>query len=169
MEKLDIIPVEDTEPQIGLLLAMLEDGTREWVEELGEVSVETLTWSPFPNGHSIGAILLHIADVEAYWISEIGSGKLRTEEQLKILLSRETDQFKVEWPTPPSEPLSWYLKRIEEVREQTRQLVKTWHSPSEIILSRGNEYTKRWLLYHVLTHEAYHGGQMVLLSLMPRP
>ena len=28
------------------------------------------------------------------------------------------------------------------------------------------EFTLRWLLHHVITHEAYHGGQAVLLSIM---
>jgi len=27
------------------------------------------------------------------------------------------------------------------------------------------ERARRWLLYHVLTHAAYHGGQAVLLAL----
>lgn len=47
-EPVDVLPVPGAEVQIGLLLAMLDDGANEWREELGAVSDEAVLWQPFP-------------------------------------------------------------------------------------------------------------------------
>lgn len=60
----DVVPIHGLDLQVGLLLAALEDTTRKWREELGDVPEQNIIWQPFPHGHSIGAILLHMADVE---------------------------------------------------------------------------------------------------------
>ena len=110
MKRYDLPPVTGMDAQTGLLLAMLESATREWQEMLGEVSEEELCWQPFPGGHSIGALILHIADVEAHWLYEVGAGKTRPAEERKTLLSEETDQGAVQWPTPPARPFAWFLE-----------------------------------------------------------
>jgi len=101
----DIAPLTGMHPEIGLLAAALEDGTREWREELGRVSPDALVWQPFPGGHSIGALILHNIDVEAYWIEQFCAGKNRPEGEERLLLSEETHQYSVEWPKPPKKPL----------------------------------------------------------------
>jgi uncharacterized damage-inducible protein DinB len=168
-EAVDMIPVADMNVQTGLLLAQLDAGTQEWREELGDISEKVLVWQPFPNGHSIGAILLHIADVEAYWLYEVAAGQPRSPEELSRLLSEETHQYAVQWPAPPLQTLGWYYAQHDAIRARTRQIVRELDDP-EHIGTRGEQgFTLRWLLHHVLTHEAYHSGQAVLLSLMHKP
>lgn len=77
--RIDIVPVSGLNVQVGLLLAALDNTTTEWRQELGDVPDEAVVWQPFPGGHSIGALLLHMADVEAYWLHEIAAGQERTE------------------------------------------------------------------------------------------
>jgi len=166
IQRIDVLPVPSADVQIGLLRAMLDDGTRDWREELGAVSDETVLWQPFPGGHSIGALILHIADVEAYWLHQIGAGQARSEEELTRLLSQETQQYEGVWPVPPREPLSWFLAQHDEIRARTRQIVSAWDDPAHVRSREDTEFTRRWLLHHVLTHEAYHGGQAVLLSIL---
>ncbi len=87
-----------------------------------------------------------------------------------MLLSDETDQYNVSWPTPPDQPLAWYFACLDEVRAQTVAFVQTLLRADQPLVhpTRDSQvYTARWLLGHVATHEAYHGGQAVLLSLMP--
>ncbi len=166
MTRIDVAPMPGVDVQIGLLLAMLEDGTKEWREELGAVSDEAVLWQPFPGSHSIGALMLHIADVEAHWLHEVGAGQTRSEEELSRLLFKETQQYQLTWPTPPAQPLSWYFAQQDEVRARTRQAVAKLYNP-ELTRRRGtDEFSVRWLLHHVITHEAYHGGQAVLLSIL---
>ena len=166
IQRIDVLPVPSADVQIGLLRAMLDDGTRDWREELGAVSDETVLWQPFPGGHSIGALILHIADVEAHWLHQIGAGQARSEEELTRLLSQETQQYEGVWPVPPREPLSWFLAQHDEIRARTRQIVSAWDDPAHVRSREDTEFTRRWLLHHVLTHEAYHGGQAVLLSIL---
>ena len=162
----DVLPSATADIQIGLLLAMLDDATNEWRKELGAVSEEAVVWQPFPGGHSIGGIILHIADVEAFWLHQIGEGQARSEEELARLLSKETQQYDLTWPMPPAQSLSWFLAQHDEIRARTRQAVSAWDDPA-LARPRGDaEFTRRWLLHHVLTHEAYHGGQAVLLSIL---
>ncbi len=166
MTRFDVTPTPGVDVQIGILLAMLEDGTRNWREELGAVSDEAVLWQPFPGGHSIGALLLHIADVEAHWLHQVGAGQIRSEEDRARLLSRETQQYQVVWPSPPAQPLSWYFAQQDEIRARTRQAVAKLYNPELTRQHKNAEFSVRWLLYHVLTHEAYHGGQAVLLSIL---
>ena len=168
MLTVDLTPLPDHDIQIGLLLAMLQDVTREWLSELGEVSITDITWQPRPNGHSIGAIFLHIIDVEAYWLEEIAAGIERSDEEMETLMSDEIDQYAVQWPKPPAEPLSWYLEQQAAVRQRTLDFVGKVNNPLHTGVRGDNQFTLRWLLQHVIAHEAYHGGQAVLLSLMRR-
>jgi uncharacterized damage-inducible protein DinB len=162
----DLAIQDGLESHLGLLLAVLDDVTSEWREELGEVSKEAIIWQPFPGGHSIGSLILHIADVEAYWIAQVGAGQTRSPEERALLLSEETDQYGVAWPTPPAQPLSWFTARHDDVRARTRQVLQSLNDPMHIGSRRDEEFTLRWLMNHVISHEAYHGGQAVLLSLM---
>ena len=166
IQRIDVLPVPSADVQIGLLRAMPDEGTRDWREELGVVPDETVLWQPFPGGHSIGALILHIADVEAYWLHQIGAGQARSEEGLARLLSEETQQYDLSWPQPPALPLSWFLAQHDEIRARTHEIVSTWNDPAHVRPREDAEFTRRWLLHHVLIHEAYHGGQAVLLSIL---
>jgi len=166
----DLPSPSSTAPEIGLLLSLLTETTQEWREELGDVPREVVTRQLRPGGQSIGGLLLHIADVEGYWLHEAIGGQVRPPEVVAALLSEETDQYNVQWPAPPDHPLEWYYARLDDVRAQTLAWVQTLTSASQMLAhpTRAERtYTARWLLGHVLTHEAYHGGQVVLLSLLP--
>lgn len=169
-QPLDLPSDLHADPEIGLLLSLLSFTTRKWREELGDVPPALVTRQLMPGGQSIGALLLHIADVEGYWLHEAIGGRERPPEIRSALLSDETDQYAVSWPTPPSQPLEWYLARLDDVRTQTVTWVQTLDRANQVLVHPTREsgpYTARWLLGHVITHEAYHGGQAVLLSLMP--
>jgi uncharacterized damage-inducible protein DinB len=164
---IDVKPDESLDVQLGLLLAMLDDGTEEWRSEIEDLPQEAITWQPFTNGHSIGGVILHIADVEAHWIHNVAAGRTRSEEELKRLLAEETQQYNIQWPTPPNESLDWYWNQCDEIRKKTHELVREMADPEHIGSrpERATDYTLRWMLHHVIGHEAYHGGQAVLLAL----
>ncbi len=163
---MDSAPIVNLDPQVGLLMAVLEDGTREWREEIGQISDDAVVWQPFERGHSIGALILHIADVERFWIEQVAGGRQPTPEELAELLSNETDQDAVHWPTPPKLPLSWYFRKHDTVRQRTLKLAETLTEPERVHSFKYGQRTLRWILGHVVQHESYHGGQAVLLSLM---
>jgi uncharacterized damage-inducible protein DinB len=158
------------EPQVGALLATLEDTTKEWCGEIKGVrpGKEAVVWQPFPNGHSIGVLILHMADVEAFWLHQVAAGRTLSPQEERRLLSSETEQYAVRWPAPPRQTLAWYLAIHDEIRARTREIVASINDPEHAGTYGSNTFTLRWLLNHVITHEAYHGGQAVLLGLMYR-
>ena len=148
------------------MYAALEDGTREWLDELGEVSVDALVWQPFRDGHSVGSVILHIAEVEVYWIEEVAAGRPMSEADLQRFLSAEIRQYDVSWPKAPAQPLDYYLGMLKDVRQRTLATLRELNDPTGVISWRNETVTLRWILAHVVEHESYHGGQAVLLRLM---
>ena len=166
-EFIDIPPHPNINVELGLLLEMLEENTRDSRDDVSEFPEEALIWQPYPDGHSIGAILLHIACAENRWFEEVIAKNVRNPEQLKTLMCNEIDQFGVKWPKPPKKPHSWYFEQHDAVRKRTLQIVHevadptaTGHRPEF-----DREYTLRWVIYHIIQHEAYHIGQAVLCGL----
>jgi uncharacterized damage-inducible protein DinB len=110
--------------------------------------------------------MLHLADAEGWWLGEVASGVARTEEQFARVLSKETQQYDSDWPAAPHQPLDWYLGILEETRAEIVALIaprsdlETKHTAA----GRDRTYTLRWILFHVIAHESYHGGQMVMLK-----
>ena len=152
--------------ELGLLASMLEDGTREWREELGSVTQEQISFQVRPGSYSIGTLLLHIAEVEAWWIEQVAAKRELSSEFLKKVLSEETLVDKGLWPSPPREPFEWYISLLDTVREQSLKTIAELNDPmiSGRLERWNSEHTFRWILHHVLTHEAYHGGQAVLVK-----
>ncbi|HEY3783137.1 MAG TPA: DinB family protein [Fimbriimonadaceae bacterium] len=148
------------------LLAMLNDGTRAWRNELDTVHEDLIVWQPYPGGYSIGGILLHIAEVETFWIEKFCLNREIDPAELKLYLKDETDVHNGKWPTPPKKPLAYYYQLQNKVRQRTLESVKSF-GPPERWMSWGSErMTLRWILFHVCKHEAYHGGQAVMLQQM---
>jgi len=160
----DIAPLPGYPEPYGTLLATLQDGSREWRDELGEPDPESIVWQPYPKSHSIGGVLLHIAEVEAYWIEEFSLGRTIDPEEAKLYMSAEIDQYAGSWPTPPKEPIGYYFEILEKVRTRTLESVKSFAPPETIIEREWETTTLRWVLAHVIEHDSYHGGQAVLLK-----
>jgi uncharacterized damage-inducible protein DinB len=160
----DVAPLPGYHPEIGLLLASMQDSTREWRENLEEPSVEAIVWQPAPNAYSIGGLLLHLIDCEDSWFYDFLAGNEREPEEVALLLSRQTIQDEGIWPTPPAQPLSWYYELHDRVRSRAFEALKGIE-PSRVYQRRRPEYTAtaRWVVAHVLEHDSYTGGQAVAL------
>ena len=166
----DVVPAEAQSEEIGLLLGLLEAGTQNMRRELGEVEEETLLWQPYPNSHSVGALLIHVAACEAGWLHLVAAGQetpMHLEEQM--MGGPSIDQYAGLWPAPPRRPLSWYYAQHDAIRTRSLALLRTLPDPDEVRTvpwTPNRTCTVRWILHHVIEHEAYHLGQAVLLSLM---
>lgn len=159
----DVAALPGYAPEIGLLLATLDDSTREWRENLEEPPIEAIVWQPYPNGYSIGGLLLHIIDVETGWIDKFAAGKPEDPAEIKLFMSRETKQDDGIWPIPPAEPIEWYLSHHDRIRARIKESLRDLEEPSRMYQGRENEFTLRWILAHVVGHDSYHGGQAVVL------
>jgi len=160
----DAAPLPGYPAPYDLLAAILQDGTNEWRWEIDpDLPDEAVVWQPHPGMHSIGACLLHIAEVEVYWFEEFVLGRQTDPEENKLLMSDQIDQDAWKWPNPPKQPFGWYLELHDRIRARTLQGIRDW-PPAETLITRGErQATARWVFGHVIQHEAYHGGQAVLL------
>ena len=160
----DVAPLSGYPSEYGLLLATLQDSTREWRDELGDVDADLICWQPYPKSYSIGGILLHIAEVEAYWIEEFSLGRPISAEESALFMSDEIQQYSGSWPTPPHEPLSYYYDMLDRIRARTLESVRSFASAETEKESPFGTLTLRWVVAHVAGHDSYHGGQAVMLK-----
>lgn len=161
----DIEPLAGYAEPYGLLGAMLQDATQEWRGELdADLSEGAVVWQPYPGMHSIGGIMLHIIAVEISWFERFVLQLPVAPEERKILRWDEIDVDEWRWPTPPRRPLAWYFEFHDQIRARTLEGLKRWPAPDLVRESGDQARTPRWVLGHVIQHEAYHGGQAVLLS-----
>jgi uncharacterized damage-inducible protein DinB len=68
------------------------------------------------------------------------------------------------WPTPPFEAFDYYVNLQDQVRSRTLECVRQFGDPAEVKEAEWGTMTLRWVLAHVIWHDAYHGGQAVLLK-----
>ncbi len=164
MHHFDIAPLAGYPDDYGLLLASLQDGTNEWRGELGHPGVDAITWQPYPGGYSIGGLLLHIGAVEVYWFESFCLGREPDPVEMGRLMVGETDVDNGTWPVPPAEPLSYYYGLLDTIRARTLENVRSFPAGETAKEHHGGSKTFRWVVSHVVQHEAYHGGQAVLLG-----
>jgi uncharacterized damage-inducible protein DinB len=168
---------QDAEPLAGYrepyggLCAILNDATEDWRGELSDEPAENLgadvmTWRVRPDGQTIGAVLLHMGIVEYWWFQEFVLGRDVSPELKKTLMWGKINVDKGIWPDPPAEPMSWYLALLDECRARMLEVIKEWPAPDVPIEMKGvgRSCTPRWVLGHVIQHESYHGGQVVMLQ-----
>lgn len=160
----DAPPIAGLPSPYDLLAGVLVDGTREWRSELpADLPPEAVVWQPHPGLHSIGAIMLHIMAVEVLWFERFVLDLPLSQQERDLFMLAETDVDEWRWPTPPRQPLSWYYEQHDTVRARMLEGLKNWPPADVDIDDDGEKITPRWVLGHVIQHEAYHGGQAVLL------
>ncbi len=152
-------------PELSLLMATLQDSTREWRENLGRVSPEAIVWQPYPNGPSIGGQLLHMMDCESWWLRVVAEGEKDDLAGPAAEYARELNVDHHHWPAPPKKPLKWYLALHDAHRAENLELIRRHGDPSSLHGKR-QPVTYAWIVAHLVEHDSYHGGQAVLLNEM---
>lgn len=165
----DAAPLPGYMEPYGLLCSILQDATNDWRWELGEhkgadLGAGVTTWRARPDGPNIGAIVLHMISAELYWFEQCALGREISAEERKLLMCDEMDVNGGQWPDPPAEPLSWYFDLHDRFRARTLEAVKTWDPPETLKPGGGGQCSLRWIFGHLIQHETYHGGQIVMLN-----
>lgn len=79
--------------------------------------------------------------------------------ELAVLMLDETDVDEWRWSVPHRPPLSWYLAPHDRVPAGTLQGLKHWPPPDDVRGPANNSRTLRWVLGHVIHHQAYHADR----------
>jgi len=159
--------------QINLLLYMLDDVRKVTLKGVSGLTKEQLFQEPIPGEYPIGSFIMHMGECDLYWL-EVASGLKQPEELEKRVYSNCWYDCKIENSNPPKEPIEIeeYFSAIAEARERLRNYLLSLDDSAleEEVLQKwksGQEMLKRkWIIYHLIEHEAHHRGQMFMLIRM---
>lgn len=162
-----ILPFAGYPPRIGRYLTQMEDVRRQVKKYVEGLTAEQLSWHPNEKAESIATVLLHIAAVECSWIGE-------------DIMRRPMDaEWKIAFPIRfgmpqiTGQPLDYYMKTLDVVRDQTKADLKTLEDEDldRLIMpldpgdpDNTSQFSLEWILYHVIDHEAHHKGQIAVMK-----
>ena len=154
--------------QIRLLKWMLEDVRKETLAGVSHLSKEQLFQAPVEGESSIGSYMMHLGECDLSWL-EILSGAEQPEDLKKKCYFDKW--FDVPDPEPPKEPLeiNEYLETIAATRKNFLEYISTLDDTElekEVTIQRKSgerKIKKKWIIYHIIEHEAHHRGQMFML------
>ena len=162
-------PVNGLSPEIGFLLAGMDEVREQLRKTVGELSVEDTGRLAFPEAHSIGGLVLHIGEAEWWWMQCVVSGRPATDAEGQPYWDILEEPQRV-----PEKGYSaqFCLDEIAAIREQTLSvLAKFGDEALEQIITferdgKLQEYSLRWILHHLIDHEAQHKGQILMMKRM---
>jgi len=152
-------------PHVSILVSMMTWMRGMITNQVRGLSIKELDYLHDDNSNTIGAMLLHLAATEKYY-------QLNTFDKLRW--NTWDAKIKAEWDTPmdlgergrqmiKGNPLSYYLDKLSEVRDDTLQKLKSvdddWimYTDENFVWGPTNNYCK-W--FHVVEHESNHNGQI---------
>jgi uncharacterized damage-inducible protein DinB len=153
---------------IGYYLSGMDEVREQLRQAVNRLSDEQLARRPVPTAHSIGALVLHIGEAEWWWIQCIIPGHeptLEDRQQPFWDVLENPDEFALRGYTA-----QYCLDLIDDIRKQTHHLLASF---GEDDLDRVYHYTRdgrnievslRWVLHHLIDHEAQHKGQILMLK-----
>ncbi|MBI3270158.1 MAG: DUF664 domain-containing protein [Planctomycetes bacterium] len=157
--------------EIGAWVAALDDCRRQTKEGLEGLSAEELAWVPPAAGNSIGRLLRHIAYVELEWILIDVCGLRERPPETPALL-REGPPLADVGTRPPAELLALLDYARAETKRRLAPFAATELDAQRVYEVEGDGqgvrkvFTVRWILYHLLDHEAAHKGQIAAVRRM---
>lgn len=153
---------------VGFYLSGMEEVRAQLGEAVAEMSSEQIGRLAVPGAHSIAALILHIGEAEWYWMQCVISGKKVSNE------IRNSPYWDVlEDPTGISQKnysAEFCLNEIRKIRQQTYETLASFNDSqldNVFTFERKGETTElslRWILHHLVDHEAQHKGQILMLK-----
>ena len=153
---------------IGYYLGGMEEVRNQVAVAVKSIPDDLIGKPAFLGAHSIGGLLLHIGEAEWFWMQMVVSGHQLTDEDKKAPCWDILDD--VDAVARNGYTVEFCLKEIEKIRNQTRDVLFSFSDKDlERIISfdrRGEttEYNLRWILHHLIDHEAQHKGQIFMLK-----
>jgi len=162
-------PVAGVSNEIGFYLAGMNEVRAQLSDAVRDLTVEQIAKRAVEGAHSIGELLLHIGEAEWWWTECIMEGHKLTRKDKN---SPFWDVLK--YPEKfASQNLSAEdcLRIVGEIRENTGTKLAAFAGDDMDkalfnMKRRGNKYefSLRWILHHLIDHEAQHKGQILMLK-----
>lgn len=153
--------------EIGFYLSGMEEVRQQLHDAVSGLNEQQIGRPAFLGAHPIGALVLHIGEAEWWWMQCVVAGNKLTE-------AVRTSPFWDVLEDPEGFGRRGYsaefcLQEITKIRNQTRDLLfnrsdadlENIHSLQKKNVT--HEHSLRWVLHHLIDHEAQHKGQILML------
>ena len=122
----------------------------EMVDLTKDLTDEQLDWSPEGHTASIRKLLVHIAEAEYWWLSCVAAGNFENWDESKF-------------PDNASKEKTFELLKENFDNFSDYLESSTTDQWDEIFYERprGDKVSLRWLVWHVVEHQARHRGQIL--------
>src|ERR1700741_1754237 len=153
---------------IGYYLRGLEEGRRQLTVAVKTIPDDLIGKPAFLGAHSIGGLVLHIGEAEWFWMQMVVSGHQLTDEDKTAACWDILDDL--ERVARSGYTAEFCLREIEKIRNQTGDELFAYNDKDleRIItfnrISQTTEFNLRYILHHLIDHEAQHKGQIFMLK-----
>ncbi|MGZ8630008.1 MAG: DinB family protein [Actinomycetota bacterium] len=145
-------------PEVGRWLSALDDGRRDTIRELDDVTDAMLDEKPPGAPNSIGTLLYHVALVELDWLLVdllLQAQGVRWPEELVPFADRDEEGTLT---VVRGESLATHLERLAAIRAIVHEhvgpmSVEDFHTPRA---GESLDVSPAWVIHHLLQHEAEH-------------
>ena len=171
IEKRILEPVSGFSREIGFYLSGWEKIRAELREVVSDLTVEELSKRVLPGAHQIGNLILHIGEAESGWIHEIVAGKELDDEAKKFAHWYDTTETDFAGKGYTAKEC---VEKIDKISQMSREiLVEFTDKDLEKLFGYDRngkqiEVSLRWVLNHLIDHEANHKGQISMLKRLLR-
>jgi uncharacterized damage-inducible protein DinB len=160
----------ELEPKLSLLWWMLEDVRKVTLKGIERLTEKQLFQPPTKGEYPIGAYLMHLAEAEVFWLQILTGTKIDKEIKKRIYYDSWMSPSKSDTESPKAPiKINEYLEAIKEVRELLREYMFSLKDSDldGFVLQRRKDgehkILRKWIIYHLIEHEAHHRGQMMFL------
>jgi uncharacterized damage-inducible protein DinB len=149
-----------------LFLYMLDDIRKITLAGVRGLTKEQLFRPAVEGEYPIGAYLMHLGEADLGWLEVISGEEQPAELKKRTYYGAWFDPYPGKENPPKTPPETHdYVNTITEIRERLRKYIKTLSDDNleEVIVRGKDKMTKKWIIYHLIEHEAHTRGQMFLL------
>ena len=153
---------------IGYYLSGMEEVRGQLSAAVRTISDDMIGKPAFLGAHSIGGLVLHIGEAEWFYMKMVVGGQELTEEVKNAPYWDILDDL--ERVARNGYTAEFCLSEIEKIRNQTRDVLFSYNDKDlERIITferrgQATEYNLRYILHHLIDHEAQHKGQIFMLK-----
>ena len=153
---------------IGYYLSGMEEVRGQVIAAVKTVPDDLIGKPAFLGAHSIGGLVLHIGEAEWFWMKMVVSGQELTDDVKNAPYWDILDDL--ERVARNGYTAEFCLSEIEKIRNQTRDVLFSYNDKDlERIITferrgQATEYNLRYILHHLIDHEAQHKGQIFMLK-----
>jgi uncharacterized damage-inducible protein DinB len=168
MQRRVLTPHPGLSTGIGYYLSGMEEVRAQTVAAVKTIPDALIGKPAFLGAHSIGGLVLHIGEAEWFWMQMVVKGRQLTEEDKKAPYWDILDD--VEAVVRNRFTTEFCLQEVEKIRNQTRDVLFSYNDKDlerTITYERHGQPTEhnlRWILHHLIDHEAQHKGQILMLK-----